>query len=155
MWGAVMQPVVKHQTQPCAVSCVSTCIAMIAGKSAQDVKASIHEDYRAGKLSMRQMLRMFHISFQSFDSCEDRSLVDEGVYLVCAPSLNIEAGNHQILVEVTDENYFVIDPVKGRAERKYYVRRGDAEADPLAVELGGFVIDAFIPRKWLEARNGV
>ncbi|MEO6675799.1 MAG: hypothetical protein ABIO21_00365, partial [Pseudomonas sp.] len=68
-------------------------------------------------------------------------------------SLNIEGGNHQILIEVTDEGYFVLDPVQGREDRKYYVARGKDEGIPLAIDLGGFIVDAFVSRIHLLAKR--
>lgn len=141
-----MSPLITLQTQPCPVSCVSTCLAMIVGRPAADVIEELHKPYRDGDLSLREMLEYLGIKYTAFYSVDTPPLADEGVYLCTAPSLNIEAGNHQILIEVTDEGYFVLDPVQGREERKFYMPRGKGNGDPLAVDLGGFVIDAFISR---------
>ena len=141
-----MSPIITHQMQPCPYSCVSTCLAMIAGRPAQEVIEEMHQPYRAGELTLRQMLERLGIEYTAFFSLDCPPLADEGVYLCTSPSLNIEGGNHQILIEVTDEGYFVFDPVQGRDGRKYYVARGRGEGIPLAIDLGGFVVDAFISR---------
>jgi hypothetical protein len=144
-----MNPLIILQTQPCPVSCVSTCLAMIVGRPAADVIEELHKPYRDGDLTLREMLEYLGVKYTAFYSVDTPPLADEGVYLCTAPSLNIEAGNHQILIEVTDEKYFVLDPVQGREGRKFYVTRGKGNGDPLAIDLGGFVIDAFISRDCL------
>lgn len=145
-----MSGLIKHQMQPCPVSCVSTCIAMVAGIPAAEAVERFHKRYREEHLSLRNILDELGIPFTSFDSADDSCLGDEGAYLCTAPSLNIVAGTHEIIIEVTGEDYFVIDPVMGREDRKYYVKRG--EASGLAIDLGGFTIDAFISAAWLKGR---
>lgn len=144
---------IVHQMQPCPVSCVSTCLAMIAGRPASEVIEQLHKPYREGDVTLREMLEFLAIPYTAFYSLDCPPLADEGVYLCTAPSVNIVGGNHEILIEVTDDGYFVFDPVKGREDRKYYVARGKGEDDPLAIDLGGFVVDAFISRKWLSSRE--
>lgn len=144
-----MKTLIQHQTQPCPFSCVSTCLAMIVGRPAASVIADLHQPYRNGDLTLREMLEYLAIKYTAFYSLDCPPLADEGVYLCTAPSLNIEGGNHQILIEVTDDGYFVFDPVSGREDRKFYVPRGQAERHPLAVDLGGFIVDAFISREYL------
>ena len=148
-----MTPIVSHQMQPCPYSCVSTCLAMIVGRPAQAIIEEMHQPYRDGELTLRQMLESLGVEYTAFFSLDCPPLADEGVYLCTSPSLNIEGGNHQILIEVTDENYVVLDPVQGRDERKYYVARGKGEGIPLAIDLGGFVVDAFISRDHLMVRR--
>ena len=148
-----MNPIITHQMQPCPYSCVSTCLAMIVGRPAKNVIEEMHQPYRAGELTLRQMLERLGVEYTAFFSLDCPPLADEGVYLCTSPSLNIEGGNHQILIEVTDENYFVLDPVQGREDRKYYVARGKGEGIPLAIDLGGFVVDAFISREHLLAQR--
>ena len=147
-----MSSLIIRQTQPCPLSCVSTCLAMIVGRPADEVIAELHKPYRDGDLTLREMLEYLGIQYTAFFSVDCPPLADEGVYLCTSPSLNIEAGNHQILIEVTDDGYFVFDPVQGREDRKYYVARGKGDGDPLAVDLGGFVVDAFIQRSYLVER---
>lgn len=144
-----MSPIVTHQMQPCPYSCVSTCLAMIARRPAREVIEEMHQPYRDGDLTLRQMLERLGVEYTAFFSVDCPPLADEGVYLCTSPSLNIEGGNHQILIEVTDSGYFVFDPVQGRDDRKYYVARGQGGGIPLAVDLGGFVVDAFISRDHL------
>lgn len=142
---------IKHQMQPCPVSCVSTCMAMLSGRPVDEVIAIVHERYRAFGLSLREMMTELGIEFQSFDTCDDNNLGLVGAYLVHVPSLNFVGGNHQILIEITEDDYYVIDPVQGRADRKYYVKRGEATG-ALEVELHGYSLDAFIDAAWLAAR---
>ncbi len=126
---------------------------MIVGRPAQEVIEEMHQPYRAGELTLRQMLERLSVEYTAFFSLDCPPLAEEGVYLCTSPSLNIEGGNHQILIEVTDESYFVLDLVRGREDRKYYVARGKGEDIPLAIDLGGFVVDAFISRDHILARR--
>ena len=144
-----MTPIISHQMQPCPYSCVSTCLAMIVGRPARAIIEEMHQSYRDGELTLRQMLERLGVEYTAFFSLDCPPLANEGVYLCTSPSLNIEAGNHQILIEVTNTGYFVFDPVRGREGRKYYVVRGEGEGDLLAVDLGGFVVDALISRDHL------
>jgi len=144
---------IKHQTQPCTVSCVATCLAMLVDEPVQGLIDQFHERYRAGATSMGQLLKELEIPCTSFDSLSLPTLVDEGAYLVSVPSLNIQGGMHQIIIEVTDENYFVHDPVKGIEGKLFYGRRGETFPAEGEVELNGFVVDGFIDREWLEGRD--
>lgn len=143
---------IQHQTQPCPISCVSTCIAMLANIPAQEVIDKHHTDYRENGLTLRGFLDAMGIPFQSFDTCDDAPLENVGAYLVVVPSLNIVGGTHQIIIEVTEDDYFVVDPCQGRPVR-YYVKRGADTTDPKAVELNGFGVDAFIDAHWLRYRT--
>lgn len=142
---------INHQTQPCPVSCVSTCLAMLLDRPAEAVIEQFHKRYREHGISMREMLSQLAIPFNSFDTCDDRLLDSVGAYLVVVPSLNITGGTHQILIEVTEDDYYVIDPVMGRQGRRYYVNRGAASGD-LEIELNSFTIEAFIDASWLRSR---
>jgi len=122
---------------------------MVVGKPVSEVVSLMHIRYREQGMSLREMLVELGVSFRSFDSCENNNLDCIGAYLCTVPSLNMQGGNHEIVIELTDDDYFVLDPVKGRDGKFYYEKRGEA-LDDLAVELGGFAIDAFIPREWLE-----
>ncbi len=148
-----MKPLINHQMQPCPVSCVSTCMAMLVNEPVSVTVNRFHDAYRDGSLTLRSMLDRLGLGYTAFYSIDCPAMVDEGAYLCTAPSLNIEAGNHQILIELTDDGYYVHDPVMGRHDRKFYVARGAAPDNPLAVDLGGFIIDAFISREQIEIRR--
>lgn len=143
----------KHQTQPCPTSCVSTSLAIIVDKPCADLVEMFHAKYHDGMLSLREMLNTLGVPFKSYDSC-DHCYVDEpGAYLAKVPSLNITGGNHQVVFEMTeDDEFYVIDPVQGRDGRRYYVASGQVSND-LEHDLCGFILDAFIPLSWLKERK--
>lgn len=134
----------QHQTQPCPYSCVCTSVAILAGVPAQQLVEKYHQGYRDGTVTVRQILDGAGLKYVTFDSLDGGDLSEEGAYLVTVPSLNLTGGNHQIVIEVAEDDYYVIDPVKGRTNRHYYVKRGDVSS-VLEFELGGFRIDAFFP----------
>ena len=146
---------IKHQTQPCTVSCVATCLAMLVDEPVQGLIERFHARYRAGATSMRQLLDELEVPFRSFDSCDLPMLNESGAYLISVPSLNIQGGMHQIIIEVdaTGVDYFVHDPVKGLEGKMYYGRRNETFPEAGEVELNGFVIDAFIDALWLGQRD--
>lgn len=144
--------IIQHQTQPCPVSCVATCFAMIVGAPVS-VFMGLHEEYRAGKLSFREALNRMGIPFRSFDSADRNSLGDEGVFLASVPSLNIQGGMHQVVIEMLDDAYWrVYDPNQGRDDRLYYTSLVDAGDDKAVILTGGYQLDAMIDRaalvKW-------
>ena len=142
---------IEHQMQPCPTSCVSASLAMVTGLPVQIVVDRFHEAYHKFELSLRDMLEALNVPFKSFDTCDNNSLDEVGAYICHVPSLNMTGSHHQLVIEVTEDNYFILDPNVGRDGRKFYVKRG--EVAELGVELGGYVIDAFVPGHWLEGRK--
>lgn len=107
----------KHQMQPCPVSCVCTSLAIIIGIDASAVIEKYHQGYRDGSVAERTILEDHGVPFTTFDSLDGGRLDHVGAYLITAPSLNITGGTHQIVIEVTEDDYHVIDPVMGREGR--------------------------------------
>lgn len=141
-----------HQTQPCPVSCVSTCMAMLANRPVAEIHAKFHDRYLGpDSLSVRQMLTELVIPFRSFDTADRNSLGTEpGFYLMCVPSLNIVGGNHAVIVEMRpDDWWFVFDPARGfevdGKPRRYYTSGAEPLNDLETVLHGGYTIEAFIP----------
>ena len=144
---------ITHQTQPTCNTCFSTCLAMIKGDPAGYVVSQIHEWYFNSNelVSTRQALDRLEIPFESFDTADLPYFQKDGVYLVAVPSLNSMGWMHQILCEVFDGQFIVLDPCAGLSvDQKYYT--ATQTEDPSQVKLNGYVIDAFIPRTYLERR---
>lgn len=146
-----MTALIKHQKQPCPVSCMSACVAMVAGIPAGTVRRDMHKRYREQGMSLRHMLDELNIPFTSFHTVEDGKLEYVGAYLCTMPSLNIQAGTHAVVIEVTASTWHVLDPNRGKKGRKFYVRRGVKARN--GVELGSFTVDAFICASWLRERS--
>lgn len=149
--------IVEHQTQPCPTSCVTTCMAMITGCPV-GVLMGMHDEYHATNLSVRQVLDRLGIPFRSFDSADRVSLGDEGVFLVSVPSLNIQGGMHQVVIEMLgDGDWRVYDPNQGRGGRLYYTSLVETGDDKAFILAGGYGIDAAIDRdvliEWRAARK--
>lgn len=147
---------IEHQMQPCPISCVTTCMAMIVGCPVSDLMG-MHEEYHATNLSIRQILDRLGIPFRSFDSADRQSLGDEGVFLASVPSLNIQGGMHQVIVEMLDDgDWRVCDPNQGRGDRLYYTSLVETGDDKAIIMAGGYNLDAMIDRqalrKWRSAR---
>ena len=126
---------------------------MIKGDLAAYVVSQIHEWYfnSSELVSTRQALDRLEIPFESFDTADLHYFQKDGVYLVAAPSLGQPGWMHQILCEVFDGEYVVLDPLNGYSdEQKSYAATVTDESRQ--IKLHGYVIDAFIPRSYLEQR---
>lgn len=146
-----MSFLITHQTQPTNNTCFSTCLAMIRCDPAGYVVSQIHDWYWSGTVSVREALDKLEIPFQSFDTADLHLFKGDGVYLVAAPSLNSQGWMHQIICEVFDNQYVVLDPMAGYSvDQKYYA--ATLTDDPGQVKLHGYVIDAFVSRGYLEQR---
>lgn len=147
-----MSFIIRHQTQPTCNSCFSTCLAMIKGDPASYVVSQIHDWYfdSSALVSTRQALDYLEIPFESFDTADLPFFQKDGVYLVAAPSLGQPGWMHQILCEVFDGEYVVLDPYMNKEDSKYY--SASLTGDPRQVKLHGYVIDAFVPRSYLLER---
>lgn len=142
---------IHHQMQPCPVSCVSTCIAMLTGKPVAEIIERFHANYREGDLSIGDMLRELNLDFKDFRSAERQSIDRDAIYLCSVPSLNIQGGMHEIVVEMANDGDWVVhDPNMGRDDRLYYTSRpGD---DSKAVMMSsGYTVDAVVDHDTLDA----
>lgn len=141
---------ITPQMQPTTNTCFSTCIAMIQCEPVNYTVSKIHEWYFNERASVREVLDKLEIPFQSFDTADNHSFQGSGVYLVGVPSLNHVGGMHQILCETFDGMFIIHDPCAGLEGSKHYVAA--LGGDDREVKLYGYVIDAFIPRSYLEQR---
>ena len=142
---------IGHQMQPTMNTCFSTCLAMIKAEPAGSVIDQIHEWYFGGGVSTREALDRLGIPFESFDTADLPFFQNDGAYLVAVPSLNMPGGLHQIIVECFDGQMKAIDPAAGVKGWKYYVSEL-TEGYENEIKLYGYMIDAFIDRKYLEQR---
>lgn len=152
-------PRIKHQSQPTSNTCVTTCLAMLAGKPvAELIEQGFHHAYTVGDASYRELFEKLGLKFKSFDTAERNSLMlDGGVYLIGVPSLNIQGGMHEVLVEIAiDGDWAILDPnymaqhkrADGAPPLYYDIPGGMMRDDPLSVELsGGYTVEAFLTYK--------
>lgn len=145
--------IIKHQMQPCPVSCVTTCMAMIANIPVVEMIDRFHLEYRDGELSNGDMLRALGIEFRDFRSSDRKSIDEDGVYLLGVPSLNIKGGMHQILIEMADGEWSVFDPNEGKEGKVYYTADAGAELPAFFFGVGGYTVEALIDRDFLISRS--
>lgn len=112
--------------------------------------SQIHDWYWTGTASVRDVLNKMEIPFKSFDTADLHLFDSDGVYLVAVPSLNNPGGLHQVLCEVFEGMFIVLDPCKGLEGSKHY--SGTLTGQDGEVKLLGYVVDAFIPRSYIEQR---
>lgn len=110
---------IKKQTQLTPTSCVPCCIAMVTGVDQQSIidEMAKHYDSSGGSHSeFRQWVRMGYLPRQlPYGDLQPGSLM-----LATVPSLNIEAGNHRIIIDWRGDEPIVYDPNEGREGRKHY-----------------------------------
>lgn len=134
----------KHQTQPTAMSCVCTCLAMLMDEPVIDVVSKYHEDYfNKQTLDMDEILRNEGFIFKHELAGRVQTLMPGAIYVLTVASLNIKGGLHQVLVDYRDPAQPVaLDPAKGYPDRKYYtVDQHEADDKDNAFLLFSWIVD--------------
>ena len=109
---------ITYQQQPTGVTCVQTCLAMCLGKDVQE----IIKKYGEGAMNTSRLVAALVDEHVYHNQMVSGSMIYQGWYFVCVPSLNIRGGHHQILVHSTDETgLFVFDP----SQKERYKENGD------------------------------
>lgn len=98
-----------HQLQPTYNSCVSTCVAMLAGVPAERVVDKWNNLYHDEPYRLLEMLSDYDIlGIPHSPYCG--SIYYGELYLVSVQSLNVVNGLHQIIVDARGENKLLFDP---------------------------------------------
>ena len=121
-----------HQSQPTHNSCVSACIAMLAGVPATEVTERFNDAYHSQEDPniIFRMLEAYNI--EAVPRSSHAGNVHPGqVVIACVPSLNIVGGNHAVILDYSTEEFKVFDPAEGIPGKKFYTTE----------TLGGFTID--------------
>ncbi|HHT1687825.1 TPA: hypothetical protein ACTYOT_006075 [Raoultella ornithinolytica] len=118
----------QHQQQPTFNTCMSACVAMVAGQPVDEVVQRWHQSFHDRTDWLDDALDYYKIPY-FYGSQRKAELLYGFIYFLTVPSLNIQGGLHQILMSLTAERGIeVFDPVMGRPGAKYYVY-GKAEND--------------------------
>ena len=104
-----------HQTQPTYNSCVVTCLAMLAGKKAEEVVAKHHHRYWESPPSIISIME--DLDIVAVPVGHGSPICWGHVYLLCMPSLNNPNGTHQIIVDLNNNSVAVFDPACGRIKQ--------------------------------------
>lgn len=115
---------IVHQQQLTDTSCVPASISMLTGlyqyipfpqkdiiaqmEAHHDSSGSLHSEFR-------QWVRMGYYPYLT----QFNELRHGKVYLATVPSLNKVAGNHRIIIDMTDD-MVIFDPNEGRENKLYY-----------------------------------
>lgn len=112
---------IKPQQQQ-DLNCVSTCLAMLTGKPVDVVTEEFHDNYMSGHRTVKQYLEKHGVTVEHMYTTDD-SEKEGGLFLLSAPSLNIEAATHYIICDWRDveSGCVIFDPNAGREGKKYYV----------------------------------
>ena len=101
--------------------CVYACIAMVCGKTLNEVMKVARGKHALGQKEEFKLIAYFGYlpTLQLFEG-----LNKNGVYLVTVPSLNFEGGNHRIVITTAEMGEIkVYDPNKNRKDKKYYTKK--------------------------------
>jgi hypothetical protein len=91
------------------------------------VTKEFHEDYSNNKITPSEYLHTKQVLNRRCWS-DERTMKPGNVYIVCVPSLNIQAGTHAIVAELDSEGYWIVrDPNEGREGRLVYSQDRDCE----------------------------
>lgn len=104
---------ITHQKQPSDLTCVHTCIAMIAGIPVQEVIDYYSHDQG---LSTKDTIYALDHFKCNWNLMAFPTLMWNCWHMVTVPSLNEKSGNHAILIgmDVYEGGIEVLDPQKGR-----------------------------------------
>ncbi|KRS22851.1 hypothetical protein AAY72_01710 [Alishewanella sp. WH16-1] len=107
--------------QPTSDTCTSACLAMLTGIPVDKVINEFHQGYFNRDLNPCDYLAIKGIQ-HTVNSNPYNNNCDWGcAYLVAVPSLNIEAGMHNIIIDCTGDEIAILDPCKGRDGKKHYI----------------------------------
>lgn len=114
---------IEHITQPCPVSCVAACLAMVLGKEVNKVIDELAMQGAHVPLDCSQYIPYLVQNnilplFKSGDS--PFCFIHGGLYLVTINSLNIMSGSHMIILDLREDEPIVYDPAKGRNSSKHF-----------------------------------
>lgn len=142
----------QHQTQPTFNTCMSACIAMVAGQPVDEVVSRWHQSFHDKTDWLDDALDYYKIPY-FYGSQRRAELLYGFIYFLTVPSLNITGGLHEILVSLTaDRGIEVFDPVKGRPGAKHYVY-GEVTS-PYEVCLHSWCVDLSVPVVQQSNREG-
>lgn len=121
---------------------------MIVGAPAQYIIDKFHDRYYKHGEPISRFLLELGVEYEAFNTLDRTSIIEEGVYLVTVPSLNIQGGQHQIVIVTDDTLYRVFDPQMGNPGALYYTANAKAK-DQLegAVQLRSYSVDARVKEK--------
>lgn len=140
-----------HVTQTLPDNCTSACLAMITGKSIEEVTEEFHELYKAVQTDPFKYLRNLGYSITvpntDRDYFADLSMEYSGVYLVTVPSLHKDGAAHHVVFDRREEGvYTLYDPCEGMGYgcRFYVPPKWEAQENENTVELKWFSVDCVV-----------
>lgn len=140
-------------TRQTSGTCMSACIAMLTGQTLEQVVEEFHNDFISGMVVPSEYLSSKGMQVSLLDA-EFRGWFGNEIYLILAPSLNLEAEMHALILDRRDpEKHILHDPNRGREGKKYYILRTDREVPSKnEVFLGGYV-PSFMIHGWAPKSN--
>ena len=114
--------VIKHQTQPTALSCIATCLAMLCGRPAKFVDQEFTPKYVRNQHDIPMFLAMWGIICKPQITAGIHQLSVGSLYLATVPSLMSAGLLHQIIIDVRHGKVEVYDPGEGVSKTtQFYV----------------------------------
>lgn len=132
---------IKHQTQPCAYSCTSACLAMMLGIPVNEVREEFHDPWFDGSTDPAKYLSDRKVPYIINANPFDNIIKWDRLNLLTVPSLNLEGQLHHLIATSYDQKVVVFDPNKGQDGKKYYVW-GKPQSDD-EVNLSSWIVDLY------------
>lgn len=135
---------IKHQTQPTPLSCVTTCLAMLLDVPAEQLVEEYDGQYHADPYTLPAFMESKGIGFECRRT--EEPICWDSVYLATVPSANIPYVNHQVIIDARLDPIKVYDPADGYGEdrKSYYMPMTDGSQrseDVGKLPLKGWVLD--------------
>ena len=125
---------IQHVQQIHPLGCMSACLAMVTGRPVKEIMDEFHNLYWKKKLKPEHILIKHGVKFEYEKQSLDTALgsLDQGVYILSAPSLNAFNSMHAVVVDsrrarcITEAKIY--DPARGTGA-DYYKQFGDGDFD--------------------------
>ena len=113
---------IKFVQQPTSVTCTHACLSMVTGRHVDELIQRFG-NHGIGSEAEAALLTECGFMPVHMNRYAESYFPAIGLYLMSAPSLNIQGAMHRLVV-LMDDNWdlFVLDPNTGRKGKKYYAR---------------------------------
>ena len=105
----------EHVKQPNIDTCACACVAMLTGQSIHKTVEAFHDDYYTGRKSMGEIMDSLELGYQAWAGLDTGSIAHylPGAYLCSVPSLTARGRLHYIVIERSEDQYKILDPMRG------------------------------------------
>jgi ABC-type bacteriocin/lantibiotic exporter with double-glycine peptidase domain len=123
---------IKHVRQEDANGCGIACAAMVAGTTYQEALDHVLnndslkgcQNYGMQHIELSKLLRIMKVRFKRHMLPKFPTV---GPYILCVPSLNVQAAGHYVVADILQGFFAINDPQKGNEGKRHYKSHVDDE----------------------------